>query len=578
MTNLGGDKPITEMRLKTLFAYTLLALAFALASCNVDETFTADPEPVIKVEGSNAFEVKVGGEVTLSPEVEYADGAEFEWSIDGRTVATSRTYKFKAEQVGTFYITLRVSNAAGSDRADFRIEVLPIEPPVVSLAVGADGRMELLAGKRTTLLSSVAHSEGAEYEWLIDGKKVGAEPSLSVQIDQSGEYALTLKVRNEDGVGEASARLCVVEKLTKKIEFINYCTATNPSRRYVSLGRELHLSPLVENFSEPTFVWSVDGEVVGHDAVLRYEPATVGECVVEVVVTDADGTSLKAEVVVECCAEEGAFRREPTAESAAECNQIFEYTPAAGQFINEPKSGFAAESTAEAAVAYATKRFASGSYVSLGGWGGYIVVGFDHSISNGVGNDIIVKGNMHEGSSEAGIVWVSQDSNGNGQPDDEWYELRGSEWESPTTWRDYAVTYYAPAGDKMDVLWRDNRGEQGRIARVDAHPYPSYYPVWVGASSFTLYGTRLESRTTVDEATGNYVNAPFAWGYADNIGSDVCADNEQSNAFDISNAVTAAGLDAELQYVDFVKVQSAINATAGHLGELSTEVCGISEF
>ena len=208
------------MRLKTLFAYTLLALAFALTSCNVDETFTADPEPVIKVEGSNAFEVKVGGEVTLSPEVEYADEAEFEWSIDGRTVATSRTYKFKAEQVGTFYITLRVSNAAGSDRADFRIEVLPIEPPVVSLAVGADGRMELLAGKRTTLLSSVAHAEGAEYEWLIDGKKVGAEPSLSVQIDQSGEYALTLKVRNEDGVGEASARLCVVEKLTKKIEFI----------------------------------------------------------------------------------------------------------------------------------------------------------------------------------------------------------------------------------------------------------------------------------------------------------------------------------------------------------------------
>ncbi|MBQ2033742.1 MAG: hypothetical protein II217_05120 [Alistipes sp.] len=205
-------------------------------------------------------------------------------------------------------------------------------------------------------------------------------------------------------------------------------------------------------------------------------------------------------------------------------------------------------------------------------------MGFDHSISNGEGADIVVKGNMHEGSSEAGIVWVSQDSNGNGLPDDEWYELRGSEWDSPTTWRDYAVTYYAPAGDKMDVLWRDNRGEQGRIARVDAHPYPSYYPVWVGASSFTLYGTRLESRTTVDEVTGNYVNAPFAWGYADNIGSDVCADNEQSNAFDISNAVTAAGLDAELQYVDFVKVQSAINATAGHLGELSTEVCGISEF
>ena len=57
-------------------------------------------------------------------------------------------------------------------------------------------------------------------------------------------------------------------------------------------------------------------------------------------------------------------------------------------------------------------------------------MGFDHSIANGEGADIVVKGNMHEGSSEAGIVWVSQDTNGNGQPDDEWYELRGSEYDA----------------------------------------------------------------------------------------------------------------------------------------------------
>lgn len=563
------------MKTKTLFNLLFVMAALVLAACNVDKEITADPVPVIKVEGSGAYELKLGGEVVISPKVEYADEAEFEWTISGKKVGTSRSYTFKAEEVGTFYITLRVSNTTGSDEADFRVEVLPVEPPIVSLAVGADGRMELQAGRAYQILSSVAHAEGAEYEWLLDGKKVGAEPTLSVQIDQSGEYPLTLKVSNDDGVGEATATLSVVEKLTQKIEFINYCKATNPSRRYVSLGRELHLSPLVENFAEPTFVWNVDGEVVCRDAVLRYAPATQGESVVEVVVTDADGTSLKAEVVVECCGEEGTFRRDATAESADECNKIFEYTPAAGQFINEPKSGFAGEATAEAAVAYATKRFASGSYVSLGGWGGYIVVGFDHSIANGEGADIIVKGNMHEGSSEAGIVWVSQDTNGNGQPDDEWYELRGSEWDSPTTWRDYAVTYYAPAGDNMDVLWRDNRGEQGRIARVDAHLYPSYYPAWADAKSFTLYGTRLESRTTQDAVTGNYVNAPFAWGYADNIGSDVCADDDQSNALDISNAVTVAGSSAELQYIDFVKVQSAINTTAGHLGELSTEVCGI---
>ena len=38
-----------------------------------------------------------------------------------------------------------------------------------------------------------------------------------------------------------------------------------------------------------------------------------------------------------------------------------------------------------------------------------------------------------------------QDINGNGQPDDEWYELKGSETGIDGTIQDYEVTYYRPA-------------------------------------------------------------------------------------------------------------------------------------
>ena len=66
--------------------------------------------------------------------------------------------------------------------------------------------------------------------------------------------------------------------------------------------------------------------------------------------------------------------------------------------------------------------------VSLGGFGGYIVVGFDHSIqaSGGYGGyDFSITGNQFSGSSEPGVVWVMPDENGNGEPDDgPWYELR----------------------------------------------------------------------------------------------------------------------------------------------------------
>ena len=102
-------------------------------------------------------------------------------------------------------------------------------------------------------------------------------------------------------------------------------------------------------------------------------------------------------------------------------NKVYEFVPAPGQFVNETNTaGFNGESTHEAACAYAQKRLDNEQYVSLGGWGGYIVVGFDHSIENKGGYDFSIKGNAFDSSNEPGIVWVMQDVNGDGLPNDEW--------------------------------------------------------------------------------------------------------------------------------------------------------------
>lgn len=61
------------------------------------------------------------------------------------------------------------------------------------------------------------------------------------------------------------------------------------------------------------------------------------------------------------------------------------------------------------------------------------------------------------------MVWVMQDVNGNGEPDDEWYELRGSETGKEGTVSGYAVTYYRPAGRGMDVQWTDSEGRSGTV-------------------------------------------------------------------------------------------------------------------
>ena len=124
--------------------------------------------------------------------------------------------------------------------------------------------------------------------------------------------------------------------------------------------------------------------------------------------------------------------------------KVLEYCPAPGQFINE---GFNCQ-TMQEANAYAEQRFKQKNYVSLGSFGGYITVKMPKEIKNRKGYDFGIIGNPFDGSSEPGIVWVSEDANGNGKADDVWYELKRSD--NPT--RDYSVTYFRP--DEIgDIPW-----------------------------------------------------------------------------------------------------------------------------
>lgn len=145
-------------------------------------------------------------------------------------------------------------------------------------------------------------------------------------------------------------------------------------------------------------------------------------------------------------------RREEVAYSPY-ITRVYEYRPAPGQFINvlpQYEEGDTEETMrqkVEECLAYN-----AGSIISLGGYGGYVVVGFDHTIVNRPGEyDFKVLGNATQGGSEPGIVMVSVDVNGNGMPDDEWYELAGSEYHKASTVKGYEITYYRPDENKTPV-------------------------------------------------------------------------------------------------------------------------------
>ena len=277
------------------------------------------------------------------------------------------------------------------------------------------------------------------------------------------------------------------------------------------------------------------------------------------------------------------YYRAATDASKAEFSKVFEYMPAPGQFIGDTKTGgFSGEELTSAdAVSYAEKRMAEGKFLSLGGFGGYVIVGFDHSIDNSVGYDIAIGCNAFKGSSEPGVVWVMQDENGDGEPNDTWFELQGSESNAETTIKEYSVTYYRPTAAGQPVKWSDSEGEEGEIDYLAAyHTQDYYYPQWIKEDSYTLSGTRLAARNYDSSGNGTmWVQPAYGWGYADNFSDeDHTLEGGNMNLFDIANAIDSEGKTKELKYIDFVKVQTAVNAKSGWLGELSTEVTGFYDY
>lgn len=260
--------------------------------------------------------------------------------------------------------------------------------------------------------------------------------------------------------------------------------------------------------------------------------------------------------------------------------RVIEYLPAPGQFINEKVSGFDNISDMEEACARAEARIRENLYVSLGAWGGYLVIQTGSPIKNTGGYEFSIAGNAFDTSNEPGIVWVMQDKNSNGKADDEWFELKGSYYGMEGYERNYSVTYFRPEGKGEDTRWEDSNGEKGTINWAGVfHPQEYYYPAWIKEDSYTLHGTRLPSNSVQNEETGEWKNPPFKWGYADNMGEDavitqIGGKTVQKNFFRISDAIDKDGNAIDLKQIDFIKVQTGINGKAGIIGENSTEICG----
>ena len=251
--------------------------------------------------------------------------------------------------------------------------------------------------------------------------------------------------------------------------------------------------------------------------------------------------------------------------------QVFEYVYAPGQHAQLAKPAdiehFIGEPSDEKGFLY------------LGGFGGYVIAGFDHDIQNKDGYDLEIFA-LPGASPEPAIVYVMSDDNGDGQPNEIWYELKGNQFENEK--RNYWVRYYKPSSSNDNIRWKDSEGESGElISGFGALNTSSWWWPTCSEDSITLEGSRLpdayDNNSSQETQSWKVPEDRFVWGYAENnFGTDYDI-SRHSNKLDISNAVDYFGNAVPLKKIRFIKIQTAVFQRAGWVNEVSAEIRGAAE-
>ncbi len=349
---------------------------------------------------------------------------------------------------------------------------------------------------------------------------------------------------------------------------------------YISRMQKLDLHPA---FTGKEYNWYVNGELVSNERDFIFITADEGSYDLRLKIIDSM-TPFDFEFKVKVIHEE--------IEYSPYISKVYEYCPAPGQFVNEMPR-FEPGDTYQSILRKAEESISGTNdiMITLGGYGGYVTFGFDHTVMNIAGeDDFRIWGNcFYEllqpekkgGSAEPGIVMVSYDRNCNGLPDDEWFELAGSEYDSPLTRHNYSIVYHRPdplrqviadednsLDDVYYIRWEDSMGGSGFMAKNMFHNQ-DYFPKWISADCLNFTGTVLAPNAEDISGNGTYfVLYSYPWGYVDNHPNEY----PELNSFDISRAVDSDGNPVNLPGADFIRVYTGVNQYCGWLGETSTEL------
>jgi hypothetical protein len=305
----------------------------------------------------------------------------------------------------------------------------------------------------------------------------------------------------------------------------------------------------------------------------------------------------------------GVTLTSPLAAQSPFATTVVAFDPAPGQFANDPLFNDPTRAL-DRPYGGGYSEPGNSSLVSLGGFGGSIVLGFDHTVRDDpanpfgldaivYGNAFVVGGNPNRRWAECGFIEVSRDADGNGLPDDAWYLVPGSHITDPAgqyevqTWDD---DVFDPTFPPDDASWIPP-GLNGTWSTAGYRLPPDVFetivvvnPNGTDATREGIFGyadftsTRklgdLDGDNVIDDPTAvpqtfyTRPDDPFTVGSTPGCGG--------GDAFDIASAIDpATGTPAGLDGFDFIRITVGVNRvvldTVPPLNELSTEIDAVAD-
>lgn len=196
---------------------SVLLLSFSCAKSGEEQPKAEAPVVSYEIE-DDTINIMVGESVsfaaTVDSPVEYSCG----WYLDGKKISRISKVTHTFEQIGTFKVSFKVENEAGSAEKVYTVNVAG-EPLEVTYSVTEELIKVNVTETVAVSVTVTGGDKGTKHSWTLDGEIVSETASFEKNIAVPGTYSLVYHGVNDDHMTASKSWTIEVSDLPLSVDF-----------------------------------------------------------------------------------------------------------------------------------------------------------------------------------------------------------------------------------------------------------------------------------------------------------------------------------------------------------------------